>query len=277
MFEPLDQLLPIARMAEEYGYEGIGLADHVAVPETFASVHPSGENPLTARSDFPDSFTAMAAMAAVTERLRFMSYVYVLSMRDPLSVAKQVGTLAGLFPGRLRFGIGAGWLAEEIELFGVDPRTRGRRMDEMLGIIADLWDDGWAEHHGEFFDLPRVGMFPVPEDAPPIWVGGRSEAALRRAVRHDGWLGMNYGLDEIEALVARLGDLRRDADDRRSQFEVFVIPNAQPTAALHDRLAEIGVTSTMVMPWIPGDPAAATLDAKRRAMEQLAERLELRR
>ncbi|HEY8216439.1 MAG TPA: TIGR03619 family F420-dependent LLM class oxidoreductase [Acidimicrobiia bacterium] len=275
MFEPVDQMVEIARTAEACGYEGLALADHVAIPEGFRSTHPSGENPFTPDSAFPDPFVSIAAMAAATERLRFMSYVYVLPMRDPFAVAKQVGTVAAMFPGRVVFGVGAGWLTEEIELLGVDPTSRGRRMDEMLAVITDLWDDGWAEHHGDHFDFSRVGMFPVPSPRPRICVGGRSDAALRRAVRHDGWLGMNYELDDIEQLVVRLHELRAEAADARADFEVFVIPNAVPTAELHDRLAGLGVTSTMVMPWYPGDPAAATLAAKREAMEALATQLAL--
>src|SRR5829696_741416 len=96
IFEPIDQHLELARIAEACGYEGLALADHVAVPAEFASVHPSGENPFTPESPFPDPFVTMAAMGAVTSRLRFMSYVYVLSMRDPFPVAKQVGTAAAI-------------------------------------------------------------------------------------------------------------------------------------------------------------------------------------
>ena len=274
MFEPMDQLLDIARIAETCGYHGLGLADHVAVPRVFESVHPSGENPFTADSSFPDTFTTISAMAAVTERLRFMSYVYVLPMRDPFSVAKQVGTAACLSGNRVAFGVGAGWLTEEIALLGVDPRRRGARMDEMLEIITGLWQDGRAEHHGRFFDFDEVGMFPVPSPPPPVWVGGRSDAALRRAVRHDGWLGMNYDLDEIDRLLAKLTQLR-EQEGARDDFEVFVIANEAPSPALLHRLEDAGVTSTMVMPWYPGDPAAASLDAKRAAMEAMAELLGL--
>jgi probable F420-dependent oxidoreductase len=271
MFEPLDQMLEIARIAEACGFEGLALADHVAIPEGFASVHPSGQNPFTPESSFPEPFVSIAAMAAVTERLRFMSYVYVLPMREPLGVAKQVGTVAAMFPGRVVFGVGAGWLTEEVAALGVDPRTRGRRMDDMLRLITDLWDDGWADADGR-----RLAMFPVPEPAPPIRVGGRSEAALRRAVRHDGWLGMNYDLDEVDRLLARLAELRAEAGDDRADFDVFVIPNAEPTVELHERLEAQGVTSTMVMPWYPGDPSASTIDQKRAAMEAAADRFGLR-
>jgi probable F420-dependent oxidoreductase len=268
IFEPHDQLLDLARIAEACGYEGLALADHVAVPAEFASIHPSGENPFTATSPFPDPFVSMAAMAAVTTTLRFMSYVYVLPMRDPFSVAKQVGTAALLSGNRVVLGVGAGWLTEEIALLGPDPRTRGKRMDEMLDVIRDLWDDGFAEHHGEHFDFARVGMFPVPERQVPIWVGGKSDAALRRAVRMGGWLGMNYGLDEIQTLLARL-------DELGGCDEVFVIANALPSPDLYRQLEDWGVTSTLVMPWYPGDPAVSSLDDKRAAMERTSEMLGL--
>lgn len=215
----------------------------------------------------------MASMAAVTATLRFMSYVYVLPMRDPFTVAKQVGTAAILSGDRMVLGVGAGWLTEEIALLGHDPRSRGRRMDEMLDILHDLWDDGWAEHHGEHFDFAPVGMFPVPDRQVPVWVGGKSDAAFRRAVRQGGWLGMNYDLEEVERLLVRLAEVRADADDTRMDFETFVIPNALPSVDLYRRLEEWGVTSTMVMPWYPGDPAFASIDAKRAAMERMAEEI----
>ena len=257
------------------GYEGVGLADHVAIPAQFASVHPSGDNPFTQESEFPDPMTLAPAMIAVTERLKVMSYVYVLPMRDPLLVAKQVGTLAGLFPGRFCLGVGAGWLTEEIASVGVDPSSRGRRMDEMLEVMRQAWDTGWVDHHGELLQIDRAALFPVPSVRPPVWVGGKSQAALRRAVREDGWLGMNYGLDEVETLLGRLRAIRDDAGDEREDFEVFVIPNAMPSAQLFADLAGQGVTSTMVMPWVPGDPSMTSLEAKRDALESLAATLGL--
>jgi probable F420-dependent oxidoreductase len=275
MFEPVDHYLELARTADRLGFEGVALADHVAVPERFASVHPSGENPFTPESEFPDPMTLAPAMLAVTSRLKVMSYVYVLPMRDPLLVAKQVGTLAALFPDRFRLGVGAGWLVEEIASVGVDPSGRGRRMDEMLDVMRQAWSTGWVEYRGRHFRIDRAALFPVPAAAPPVWVGGKSDAALRRAVRQDGWLGMNYGLDEVEALLARLGRLREDAGDEREDFEVFVVPEAMPSARLYADLAGLGVTSTMVMAWRPGDPSMTSLDAKRDALEALAATLGL--
>jgi probable F420-dependent oxidoreductase len=275
MFEPIDHFLPLAEAMDDLGYEGVGLADHVAIPARFDSVHPSGHNPFTPESEFPDPMTLAPAMIALTERLKVMSYVYVLSMRDPLLAAKQVGTLAALFPERFCLGIGAGWLTEEIASVGVDPSTRGRRMDEMLTVMRQAWDTGWIEHVGDLLTVERTAMFPVPPVRPPVWVGGKSDAALRRAVRQDGWLGMNYDMDEVEVLLGRLGEIRDEAGDERDDFEVFVIPNAVPSAQLHADLAGMGVTSTMVMPWVPGDPGMTELGAKRDALHSLAATLGL--
>src|SRR5262249_47452194 len=125
--EDTGQLLEIARAAEAAGFAGVALADHVGVPTSFASKHPSGETPFDHRANFPAPLTCIAAMAAVTTRLRFLTYVYVLPMRDPFSVAKQAGTVSLLSEGRLVLGVGAGWLLEEIALLGFDPHTRGRR------------------------------------------------------------------------------------------------------------------------------------------------------
>ena len=110
--EDHSQLLEIARAAEAVGFTGVALADHVAVPAVYASKHQSGETPFDHRASFTDPLTSIAAMAAVTTRLRFLTYVYVLPMRDPFSVAKQAGTVALLSGHRLALGVGAGWLLE---------------------------------------------------------------------------------------------------------------------------------------------------------------------
>jgi probable F420-dependent oxidoreductase len=272
MDEPTEQFPEIARLAEQFGFEGVCLADHIAVPVSFDSVHPSGESPFDAKYRFPDPFSMMAAMAMVTTRLRFMSYVYVMPMRDPFTIAKQVGTTAIVSGYRVVLGVGVGWLIEEFATLGSDAHSRGRRTDEMLDVITDFWADGYAEHHGEFFDFPRSGMFPAPERPIPIWVGGKSVAALRRAARCDGWLGMNYDLDEVYTLLATLAEERRRRDDTREDFEVLVAANALPSPELYRDLEARGVTATLGAAWRPGDPAFAAMDDKRAALERFAQK-----
>ncbi len=268
---PEEQLVEIARTAEEVGFRGVAVADHIAVPTDFdASRHPSGAAPFDHTSSFPDPLITAATILASTERLEVMSYVYVLPMREPFSVAKQVATLARLSGNRFRFGVGAGWMLEEIELVGHPIRGRGRRMDEMLTILQSFWSESEVAFHGEFFDFEPAGMAPRPTASIPVWVGGKSEAALARAARHHGWLGMNYGLEEIHGLLDRLEGMRND-DSAGEPFTVFVIPNAEPTPALHHDLAARGVTDTMGFAFSVADPAFASLGAKQEALASFAE------
>ena len=195
---------------------------------------------------------------------------------NPSRLRIRVATLDLLSPGRFRFGVGAGWLTEEIALLGHPVQGRGRRMDEMLEVIRRFWSDEEVDYHGEFFDFPATGIAPKPAGRIPIWVGGKSSAALDRAVGQDGWLGMNYDLPEVHAL---LEDLQERLQQRRAQgqtvstpFEIFVIPNAEPSADLYRDLAARGVTATMGMAWGYNDRAFAGLEAKKSAIEAFAQR-----
>jgi len=272
--DPL-QVLEVARIAEAAGYRGIALADHVAVPLEFESVHPSGgPTPFDHRSDFPDPLITAAAVLAGTTTLQVMTYVYVLPMREPFSVASQVATLDLLSGGRFRFGVGAGWLTEEIEMLGHPVRGRGRRMDEMLEIIRRFWGEESVAFQGEFFDFEPAGIAPHPGRPIPIWVGGKSSAALARAARHDGWLGMNYDLSEVHRLLDELAKAREreSTAGAGADFEVFVIPNAEPGEALYEELEGRGVTATMGAAWPYGAEGYESIEAKRRAIEAFGRR-----
>jgi probable F420-dependent oxidoreductase len=268
---PEEQLVEIARIAERVGFRGVALADHIVVPTTFDRTrHPSGQAPFDHTSSFPDPLITAATILASTDRLEVMSYVYILPMRDPFAVAKQVGTLARLSAGRFRFGIGAGWMLEEIELIGHAPAARGRRMDEMLSVMRGFWTQESFEFHGEFFDFAPAGMAPRPRAPVPIWVGGKSRVALERAARHDGWLGMNYDLPEVHSLLSDLEALRAGRDDA-DPWTVFVIPNAAPSPELHLDLAARGVTDMLGFAFPVEDPAFASIEAKQEALERFAE------
>lgn len=273
--EGSDQVFEVARAAERFGFRGIAVPDHVAIPKDYGSLHPSGRRIIEFDSRYPDALITLTAMASVTTTLELMTYVYVLPMRDPFSVAKQAATLASLSDHRFGLGVGAGWNVEEIALLGHDPRTRGRRMDEMLAIMRDLWTRGEAEHHGEFYDFDPVGQHPVPEHRVPVWIGGKSEKALARAVRHDGWVGMSYPMEEIETLLARLDVLRAEHVAEHGEGELpfrrFVMPEALPSRDVYAQLADWGVDGAVAMAWPIEEPSFAPLEAKLGAMEHFAE------
>lgn len=193
-FEPVDTLLAHARKADELGFEGVVMPDHIVVKDGPRTPHPS-DFPLRADHDFVDPMVAYSAMAAVTTRLKFLSYVYVVPLRDPFVVAKLGASVAVMSNDRFILGTGVGWLEEEFETVGQDFHTRGKRMEEMLPIIRDFWADGYAEFHGEFFDFPRSGMFPVPKKPIPMWLGGHSLPAARRAAFYDGYMPMRHVSD----------------------------------------------------------------------------------
>lgn len=268
-----DQVKAVARAAEEMGFAGIAVSDHVAIPRDYVSVHPSGQRHIHAHTRFPDPFITIATMAAVTTTLRFMTYVYVLPMREPFSAAKQAATLAMQTDQRFIFGVGAGWNEDEIALLGHDPRSRGRRMDEMLSIMNDFWEDGMAEFDGQFYRFGPTGQFPVPGKV-PVWIGGKSPAALRRAARHDGWLGMNYPMEEIKQLLDQLVVERQRVEDRSgaAPFGKFVIPQTEPDAGIYHQLEDWGIDGTIAMAWTVDDPAYASVDAKLEAMQRFADR-----
>ena len=124
---------------------------------------------------FLDRFTLAAYLAGVTTDLRFLSFSFVLPPRS-FSVAKQVGTAAMLSGYRVVLGAGVGWLEQEMALMGHD-HAPAARADEMLEIIRDFWDDGYAEHSGAFYDVPCSGMFPLPRQRIPVYIGGMSDAS----------------------------------------------------------------------------------------------------
>jgi probable F420-dependent oxidoreductase len=252
-FAEPDQLLGIARAAEEAGLHGVLLSDHLFFPGRLASRYPysaDGKPAFDGRTPFPDPWTTIAAMAAVTERLRFGTMVYILPLRHPLEVAKTVGTAALLSGGRVALGVGAGWIREEFDALGVPFAARGARMDEMIEERRAAWTGEMAEHRGRFFDLGTFQMSPAPPAPVPIYVGGLSPAALGRAARlGDGWIGTGQTPEEAIDYAARLRRLREEAGRGDEPFETIVPLVVPPDRDLLRRLEAAGVTSTTLWPF----------------------------
>jgi probable F420-dependent oxidoreductase len=276
-FSEADQLPAIARIAEEVGFSGALLGDHLVFPEKLRSAYPyspDGQPGFASDASWPDPWVAIAAMAAVTRRLRFATSVYILPLRSPFQVAKTVATAAVISGNRVALGAGAGWMREEFDLEGVDFASRGRRYDEMIEVLRKLWRGGMVEHHGEHFDFERLELAPVPSEPIPIYVGGHSEAALRRAARlGDGWIGTGATPDEIPGLLKTLRDLRSEAGRERQPFETMLSVMAAPERDLYRRIEDQGLGGIVHWPFRYLLGPASSVEQKRAAMEKFAEEI----
>jgi probable F420-dependent oxidoreductase len=274
-FTDPEQLVALARTAEEAGFHGVLLSDHLFYPEKLRSRYPyspDGKPGFDAATVFPDVWTSIAAMATATTRLHFSTLVFVLPLRQPLEVAKTLGTLSLLTGGRVALGCGAGWIREEFDQLGVDFATRGRRFDEMIAVLRAIWRGGMVEHHGEFFDFDRLQISPAPRAPLPIWVGGVSAPALRRAARlGDGWLGTGHDPAEVPALLGRLRELRAQAGRASEPFETIVPLLTPPDVDVLRRLSEAGMTSATAWPFSYTLPPDATLAQKQDALLRYGE------
>ena len=275
-FSEPEQLLGIARAAEAAGFHGVMLSDHLFFPEELKTRYPyseDGKPGFDGTTPFPEPWAAIAAMAAVTERLQFSTLVYILPLRHPLEVAKAVGTAAVLSNNRVALGAGAGWIREEYDALGVDFATRGRRFDESIEVLRSVWRGGRVEPRGEIFALPPLQMSPAPTAAIPIYIGGISEPALRRAARlGDGWIGTGQTPDEAIELLARLHELRGEFGRESAPFETIVPLVVPPDLDLLRRLeGEHGLTATTCYPFLYTLGPTSTLEQKREAMLRFGE------
>lgn len=186
-FPDLPSAIRMVKAAEAAGFDSVVAVDHVVFPHRYTSVYPyapGGRLPGGPGSPLPDPLIWMAAMAAVTTKLRFMTGVIILPLRDPFVLAKQVATLDSMSGGRVELGIGVGWLKEEFEAMGVPFEKRGKRSDEYIAVMRKLWAEDGASFKGEFVAFDEVSSNPKPVNrAIPIVIGGHSEAAAKRAGR----------------------------------------------------------------------------------------------
>ena len=211
-FSKTSEVVEIAKAADDLGYEGLGIPDHVVNLETLATPYPytpDGERRWQPFTDWPDPWVLVGALAQATQRLKFLTTVYIPAMRDPYSAAKAIGTAAYLADGRVELGIGVGWCEEEFTLMGQQFAKRGKRTDEMIELMRRLWEPGWTEFDGEFYQTPRLEMTPTPPPI-PVYSGGLSDIALRRAARLDGWIGDLITLDQAIERVEKVRALRAE-------------------------------------------------------------------
>lgn len=252
-FSSVTDLKKIALAADECGWEAMSFSDHVVNPEKLNTPYPyteNGERRWQPFTDWPDPWVMIGALASITTRLKFTNNIFVLPMRNPFLVAKAISTAAIISDNRVIPAIGVGWSKDEFELLQQDFHTRGKRADEMVEIMRLLWTGELVEYQGKHYQFPPLEMNPAPSAYIPIWVGGISEAAMRRAARiGDGWVTDLQTSEEILASIAKIKTYRREYGRDKLPFSVMATPSDAFTPNAYKRLEEGGVSHILTQPW----------------------------
>lgn len=207
-----ENMVRLARRAEALGVDSIWVADHLVAPVGVQSIYPFDKNPdpkpgdMGVIEEFYEPLTTLAFLAGATSHIRLGVSVYVMPYRNPVVTAKIVASLDALSGGRVLFGVGVGWLREEFTAVGQDARHRGAVTDEYLEVCRRLWRDDVAAFTGRHYTLPpvRTGPKPAQRPWPPIWIGGNSDAAIRRAIAlGDGLHLIDLSPEETRPLVEK--------------------------------------------------------------------------
>jgi probable F420-dependent oxidoreductase len=268
---------PLARAAEEAGFDSMVIPDSICYPRESSSTYPynpDGSREFLEDKPFLEPFSLIPALGAVTSRLRFVTFVLKMPIRNPVLTAKQATSTAFLTNNRLVLGVGTSPWREDYDVTGVPWERRGKRLDEQIAILRGLSSGGYFEHHGEIFDVPAIKMTPVPSAPLPILIGGHADAALRRAARAgDGWLHGGGDPADLPGLLSKLARLRSEAGTADKPFEIHVISLDAYTVDGVRRLEEQGVTDVIVgfrWPYEVG-PDRQPLEEKISALRQYAD------
>lgn len=252
-FSSVTDLKKIAIAADECGWEAMSFSDHVVNPEKLNTPYPyteNGERRWQSFTDWPDPWVMIGALASITTRLKFTNNIFVLPMRNPFLVAKAISTAAIISDNRVIPAIGVGWSKDEFELLQQDFHTRGKRADEMIEIMRLLWTGKFVEYHGQHYQFSPLEMNPAPTAYIPIWVGGISDAAMRRAARvGDGWVSDLQTSDDILASIAKIQAYRKEYGRENVPFSVMATPSDAFTPGAYKRLEKGGVSHILTQPW----------------------------
>jgi len=279
--EGSEAVLRLARAIDQIGYDGIDMFDHVVMGYPIAG-RPVGPYPPT--MPILEALMTLSYIAAVTSRVTLGTEVLVLPQRHPTLVAKQVSTLDTLSGGRVRLGVGVGWQESEYEALGEDFRTRGKRMDEAIGLLRAYWGDAEVSFESAHYRTVAMSMEPKPPQGGrlPIWIGGNSEPAYRRVGRlGDGWLASRVE-DEAGARSA-IGAIRRHAEEAGRDpaaigLQSMVAPPPRDAAgkgfyANHDMvLSRVAALKAMGFGWVTLN-ATAIFQAGARSVDAMADEL----
>jgi probable F420-dependent oxidoreductase len=254
----------VAVLADDLGFESLWLPEHLVFPDEIRGQLIPGEEhpPVPPSTPVFDACAYLSYLAARTEHIRLGTFVYLLGIRHPFIGARAFATLDVVSAGRAICGVGAGWLVTEWEAVGLDPRTRGARLDEHIEICRRLWTEDVVEHHGEHVSFPPVWFEPKPvHGSVPIHVGGESVRALRRAATTgDGWIGMSHTPESAGRQVARLRALCEEAGRGPDAVEITCMGACDGPGDVAAWEAA-GVDRLIVVPWRRTPDAVAGLRA----------------
>jgi len=228
-----------AEAAEEAGFASVWVGEHVVFLDEYSSKYPyadDGRIGLPAESGLLELFTTLTYLAAVTQRIRVGTAVCLVPQRNPVYTAKSVATADWLSGGRVDFGVGIGWLREEFEVLHMPFDDRAAINTEYLAVMRSCWRDAVSSYEGTHYSLPPCRMYPKPvqQPNPPIYFGGETDAALRRAATlGDGWHGFNHLPESAAASVRRLERFLADAGRTRADLDVTVGAYLQPVQPSH--------------------------------------------
>ena len=265
----------VGQLAEELGYDALLTGDHITIPTQITSAYPylkqaqeKGYNPYTifTRMEWLDAFTVLAALIADTDTVRLGTSVTIIPYRHPLEMARVVATLDVLSGGRIIFGAGIGWMAEEFRLLGVPFEERAARTREYVAVMTEVWSQERPRFSGKFVQIEQDLHFapkPIQQPHPPIWVGGESLPALKRVVEFgQGWHLGPLSLEEIKPKLARLRQLMAAAGREFSQLEITaMVDSADLSAADLRAYRDLGVHGLYAV--APGPDLGAVLTVMR--------------
>jgi probable F420-dependent oxidoreductase len=273
---PIEQLVELAKIAEEVGFDNIALPDSIFYMEKQSADYPytaDGSRMWNEDTPWADPLIVAGVMGAVTSKLRFYTNVMKLGSRNPLLLARQVGSVANLTNNRFGFGVGIGWAPEEFDWCGVPYAKRGKRVDEMIEVLKLVLAGGMVEFHGDFYDFEKLQMSPAPSKPVPFYVGGHTDVALRRAARiGDGWTSAMLKCDQLAEIIGKLKALLGEYGRADEPFEFQAVCIDKFDVEGHRELVEAGVTDNIVIPWIlEGHGFDAPIDKKKDSLMRYAE------
>ena len=248
-----DSIARNIRKAEDAGFESAWIGEHLIVPVKSESKYPyspDGSFPAPLNVPFHDPMLALAYAAAVTSKIKLATGIFVVPLRNAITTAKAVASLDVLSNGRVIFGVGVGWWAEEFAVTGASFKDRALKTREYIELMKELWTSDEPVYKGKTITVEGVRFYPKPvqKPYPPIVVGGTSDLAIRRTVRYgDGWYAVARSFDEARSLIAKLREAERGANRTKPVEVTLSLRTGHPLTLDEVRgLAELGVERTLV-------------------------------